>query len=615
MKPPKLHNFFISVMGTGFTIDTPIKVAKYGVSSVISLVDDLLIEKMRKHYCKVYKKSYKPITNKDKDPRANRIAAYLNLVNEVVRKQIRELKKQTFSKGTELSKYFELLPEFSSLKKEYLMMIKNNDPKEKKLQQKKLKKQVMAGSIDVNIMTKLDRDNYKGNKKLPPKYSDALSALRGYANSDLCSGIVFSAGLNKRLYSYIENFDNFYPQPDGHIQKKIIIKVSDYRSAITQGKFLARKGLWVSEFRIESGLNCGGHAFPTKGNLIGPVMEEFKEKKNELLDTLYTSYNKGLQLKGKNPFATPPVKITVQGGIAAANENAFLLDYYNVDATGWGTPFLLVPEVTSVDADTLKRLAYAKEEDIYMSNVSPLDVIFLNLRNSTSEIAKRMRIKKGKPGSACPKGFLAYNTEFTDKPICTASREYQKMKIEQLKSEIKTRHTLEEEINKLMGKSCICHELGGTALIKHKIRKPENMHSAVCPGPNMAYFSKICSLTEMVAHIYGKIDLLGDTEHPNMFITELKLYIEFLKYKIIECMHSVTEKEIRYIKTFYENLQNGIEYYKNLFSNLIHVNENYKEKMAKDLMHLKEHLEKISIDNNILFATPKLSTVPVTASI
>ncbi len=34
-------------MGTGFTIDTPIKVAKYGISSVISLVDDVLIEQMR----------------------------------------------------------------------------------------------------------------------------------------------------------------------------------------------------------------------------------------------------------------------------------------------------------------------------------------------------------------------------------------------------------------------------------------------------------------------------------------------------------------------------------------------------------------------------------------
>ena len=72
-------------MGTGFTIDTPLNVAKYGISSVISLVDDLLIENLRKHYCGKYKKPYDAITNHDKDPRANRITEYLNLVNYVIK--------------------------------------------------------------------------------------------------------------------------------------------------------------------------------------------------------------------------------------------------------------------------------------------------------------------------------------------------------------------------------------------------------------------------------------------------------------------------------------------------------------------------------------------------
>ena len=40
------HSFHIPVMGTGFTIDTPLKVARYGISSVISLVDDVLIEQV-----------------------------------------------------------------------------------------------------------------------------------------------------------------------------------------------------------------------------------------------------------------------------------------------------------------------------------------------------------------------------------------------------------------------------------------------------------------------------------------------------------------------------------------------------------------------------------------
>ena len=39
-------------MGIGFTIDTPLKVAQYGMDSVISLVDDILLEKLRKMYVK-----------------------------------------------------------------------------------------------------------------------------------------------------------------------------------------------------------------------------------------------------------------------------------------------------------------------------------------------------------------------------------------------------------------------------------------------------------------------------------------------------------------------------------------------------------------------------------
>jgi hypothetical protein len=57
-------------MGIGFTIDTPIKVAHLGISSVISLVDDILIEKMREHYCILKKFPYQAITDNMDDFRA-----------------------------------------------------------------------------------------------------------------------------------------------------------------------------------------------------------------------------------------------------------------------------------------------------------------------------------------------------------------------------------------------------------------------------------------------------------------------------------------------------------------------------------------------------------------
>ena len=603
MKTFKHHNFFIPVMGTGFTLDTPIKVARFGIDSVISLVDDVLIEKIRKHYCKIYEEPYSPITVKDEDPRARRITEYLNLLNKIVIRQVAQLKNQSFTNGTDLVKYFELLPETSPVKIEYLTMLENNDPKEKLRLQDKLRKQIWAGSIDVNIMTKLDRDNYVKGKKLGPEFSDALSALRGYANSDFSSGIVFSAGLNMRLYGYAAQFDDFYHQANGHARKRIVLKVSDFRSAIIQGKFFAKKGLWVSEYRIESGLNCGGHVFATDGNLLGPVLEEFKKRKGELIDTLHNMCNKALAIKNRPIFDTPlPVMITVQGGIITAGENEFLLKHYQIDATGWGTPFLLVPEAVSVDAETLNDLLSAGEKEIYMSDVSPLNVPFQNLYTSGSEKAKRDRIEAGRPGSPCCKSFLIFNTEFSDKPVCTASRLYQKKKIEQLKSNGLSPEALEKAIAKVMEKSCICHDLGSSILIKHDA-EGSNMAltPAVCPGPGLAYFSKIASLAEMVGHIYSRFDLLAKTDRPNMFMNELKLYIDFLKKKITEALPAVAEKKAKYFRTFYENLQNGIEYYRNLIRDSIQETEQYKEKMTRDLMSLRENLEKIFSDYRLAF--------------
>ena len=39
-------------MGLAYTIDSPIRVAHFGISSVISIVDDELIEKMNAFYSK-----------------------------------------------------------------------------------------------------------------------------------------------------------------------------------------------------------------------------------------------------------------------------------------------------------------------------------------------------------------------------------------------------------------------------------------------------------------------------------------------------------------------------------------------------------------------------------
>src|SRR5690606_2590094 len=224
--------------------------------------------------------------------------------------------KEPFAPGKDITRYFEMLPEHSPVKKLYESMMPTTGMERERIQTQ-LRRHIKAGDIDVNIMTKVDKANYDQNgDPLPQEYSDALSALRGYARSNLRSSVVFSAGMNPRLYSYCEDFEDFFPSEGQLPKKKIILKVSDYRSALIQGKFLAKKGLLVSEFRMESGLNCGGHAFATEGLLMGPILEEFKTKRKELQDELYLLCNQSLESKGLIPYQEkPPLKITAQGGL------------------------------------------------------------------------------------------------------------------------------------------------------------------------------------------------------------------------------------------------------------------------------------------------------------
>ncbi len=221
----KKHSFHIPVMGIGFTIDTPLKVSQYGMDSVISIVDDILLERLRKMYCEKFEMPYQAITEKIEDFRAKRITSYLNLINKLAEKKFEEVKNTALSKRDELKEYFNMLPDTSTIKEEFINLTSGNfnfnDIKNW------VKDNLSMGSIDVNIMTKLDKDNFKNGEKLPNEYNDAHAALRGFASSDLSSSLVLSAGMNPRLYSYIEEFKDFFPNEKGEIKKKIILKVSD----------------------------------------------------------------------------------------------------------------------------------------------------------------------------------------------------------------------------------------------------------------------------------------------------------------------------------------------------------------------------------------------------
>ena len=585
-----VHTFHIPVMGTAFTADSALKVAHYGINTVIALADDVLLERLRKYYSGLHNLSYNEIKNDTKDYRADRITSYLNMVNKVTSAKFEEFTSATKDKFEEVKKYFIMLPDSSEVKKEFNRFIEKSFSFEDLSSW--LKENLSMGSIDVNIMTKVDKTNYFKKEELPSEYNDAHAGLRGYANSDLASSVIFSAGMNPRLYGYIAQFDDFFPDENGYIKKKIILKVSDYRSAVIQGKFLAKKGLWVSEYRIESGLNCGGHTFATDGYLIGPILAEFRDRRQELIDDTFAVCKSALESSARIlPNETLAVKITAQGGVGTAEEHNFLINHYNLDTVGWGTPFLLVPEATTVDKDTRKQLQEAKEKDLYLSNISPLGVPFNTLRNSSKDIERFQKIEEGNPGSPCPRKFLALSNEYGTQGVCTASRLFQKNKIQ------------EQGISdKITEKTCLCMGLAATADINYRFENRESKGVSICPGPNMAYFSKELSLSEMAHHIYNDLKGVVRADRPNMFVNELGMYLKFFSEKIEEHKNNWDKASEKKLTAFAENMNEGINYYKGMFNSIGDTFVDAKESVTNSLNDASEYLRKMGVEISILIA-------------
>ena len=264
----------------------------------------------------------------------------------------------------------------------------------------------------------------------------------------------------------------------------------------------------------------------------------------------------------------------------------------------------MVPEATTLDSDTLSLVSTAKKEDYYLSNVSPLGVPFHNLKNTSAQKLRINRIEKGRPGAPCKKKFLAFDTSFGGEPICTASREYQNTKKLELQHRINSSNSvlLNEEINQLQEKECLCEGLSASALLFNN-QVPDNKITAVtiCPGPNLAYFSGTFSLKEMIDHIYGRNSILNNINRPHLFVNELELYVEYIKKEIKKQATTIQQKQINFFEKFQKNLLNGIEYYNELIPKMKQETKEYLERFKTDLSELE-----IEIKN---FVFPKLAVI------
>ena len=432
-----VHKIHIPVMGICYTADTPIRVAHLGITSVISLVDDGLLEEYRMAYAERLGLDL----GSPQTTRIGRIRSYLDFVADEVDRKFTRLCAERFDGGSDKDLYFLMLPLDSRLRVEYDGIFAKTGLA-RIAAEAALTEKMEPGEIQANIMVSLNHDEA------------AFDAVRGFAASKVKGSLVLSAGVNLAVFEEIAKYKDFYRTRDKAPTKKIILKVSDYRSALVQGRYLAKKGLEVYEYRIESGMNCGGHAFFESKKLLLDVVREFVEKRKELFETTRAIIAKFAQSvdASANATAAPsavsnapvqgivpptaPARITAQGGLCTSEDIEKIMSL-GIDGVGVGTPFLLVPQATSMDKATRRMLAAATPEDVYISHASPLGIPFVNLRTSTAAELCRKKVeeffapeneKSGlpelKPGFPCRQHYLCQKISGFDHPVCRASREY-----------------------------------------------------------------------------------------------------------------------------------------------------------------------------------------------
>jgi hypothetical protein len=224
-----------------------------------------------------------------------------------------------------------------------------------------------------------------------------------------------------------------------------------------------------------------------------------------------------------------------------------------------------------------------------MSNSSPLNIPFWNLKTSDSERARKHRIEEGKPGSACPKGYAVTNTEFSEQPICIASRLYQKLKLASLSRNGYSKDQLEVLTDDVLSKSCICHDLSGSIKLKNEIE--EDAVPAVCCGPNIAYYSKVSTLEQMLDHIYGRGERLCSSNRPHMFIQEMRLYIDYLRRELERFTLKISTRKDSYFHEFRQSLLDGLDYYHSRAEKLVREDLTRFTDDLKALYHQLESLE------------------------
>jgi hypothetical protein len=117
---------------------------------------------------------------------------------------------------------------------------------------------------------------------------------------------------------------------------------------------------------------------------------------------------------------------------------------------------------------------------------------------------------------------------------------------------------------------------------------------SICPGPNLAYFTKKVKLKEMIDHIYNRANLIERKDRPHMFIKELNLYYDYLKEQVSEIKNPIP-KQVKSLEGFKKNLLSGVDYYKGLSQKFSDKYNDMKNQVSKDLEKLEGEIKSILI--------------------
>jgi hypothetical protein len=98
----------------------------------------------------------------------------------------------------------------------------------------------------------------------------------------------------------------------------------------------------------------------------------------------------------------------------------------------------------------------------------------------------------------------------------------------------------------------------------------------------------------MVKHIYGNTSVLGKINRPNVFINELKMYVDYLKNEVEEVSNEITTAQAKKLQLFKINLMDGIRYYEDLFASTTFFKD-LKAEIQEQLQFYKESTVSIEI--------------------